>query len=252
MRALYETLLPAEWRFWFYGIRHPRAMRNLRRSLNPSPKGDFSLRNCDRHEAIFVHIPKAAGTSVALSLFGQLPYHYTAAEHRVIFGRRTFGRYFKFAFVRNPWDRLYSAYRYLRAGGWNDADKAWAEANLAQFASFDQFVLEWLHPERLNSYMHFRPQSEFICDWRGRPLIDQIGYFETIEEDFSLIARRLGIEGTLEHVNRSSRDHYRTAYSAAAIDRVAAVYQRDIEAFGYDFEGINTRMRIHAGRFVPA
>ena len=252
MIKLYRQWVPFEWRFWVYKLRHQRDVSDLRASVFPSPKGDFSLRGFDRRQAIFVHIPKAAGTSVALSLFGELPYHYTAGHYRVIFGRRTYNRYFKFAFVRNPWDRLYSAFHYLRAGGWNDADKAWAEANLARFSTFDQFVLEWLHPDRLDSYMHFRPQSRFICDWRGRPIIDHFGYFETIEEDFRAIAARLGVDASLGHVNRSQREDYRAAYSPAAIERVAEVYRQDIEAFGYDFDGIRTRMRVGDRAFVPA
>lgn len=250
-RSVYRSAIPAEWRYWLYGLRHPMAMRQLRTVVHPSPKGNFSLRGFDERRAIFVHIPKAAGTSVALSLFGELPYHYTAGHYRVIFGRRTYRRYFKFAFVRNPWDRLYSAYHYLRAGGWNDADKAWAEANLARFTSFDQFVLEWLTRERLASYMHFHTQASFICDWRGRPIIDHLGYFETLEEDFRLIAARLGVDAALGHVNRSDRKDYRAAYSSAAMERVAEVYREDIEAFGYDFDGIHHRKRVLNGAFVP-
>ena len=252
MRTLYRAMLPYEWRFWLYKQRNRRSVRRLREAVNESPKGNFSLRRCDELEAIFVHIPKAAGTSVALSLFGELPFHYTAIQYRVIFGRSDFRRYFKFAFVRNPWDRLYSAYRYLRAGGWDDKDKAWAEQHLAPYPDFNAFVLDWLTADNLRAYMHFRPQVEFVCDRRGRPLIDYLGYFETIEDDFRVVSGRLGTAVTLDHVNASGRADYRSVYSAEAARRVAEVYRRDIAAFGYAFEGLRSRRRVSGGEFESA
>src|SRR5262249_28630742 len=154
-----------------------------------------------------------AGTSVAKSLFGELPYHYTAWEYRVIFGRSDFNSYFKFAFVRNPWDRLYSAYSYLKDGGWNENDRIWAAENLAEISDFNVFVNEWLTPERLDAHIHFWPQSRFICDGAGRPLIDYLGYFEMIENDFNHVAKRMQVPATLEHVNASKRNDYQSAYN---------------------------------------
>lgn len=123
MRKLYYALIPYEYRYWFYKFRHAKDFWELRQKVNPSPKGDFSLRSFDHYRYLFIHITKTAGTSVAISLFGELPYHYTAVQYRVIYGRKTFNRYFKFAFVRNPWDRLYSAYSFLKNGGWNNEDR---------------------------------------------------------------------------------------------------------------------------------
>ncbi len=91
-----------------------------------------------------MHIPKTAGISVAESLFGYLPYHYTLSDYKLIYGRRTFRQYFKFAFVRNPFDRLFSAYRFLMKGGWNEGDRRWAEENIARYDSFAEFVERWL------------------------------------------------------------------------------------------------------------
>ena len=251
MRELYRSLVPYEWRFWFYKVRHPWGMRRLRQAVFPSPKGDFSLRAFDRRQCLFVHITKSAGTSVAKSLFGELPYHYTAIEYRVIFGRRAFNRYFKFAFVRNPWDRLYSAYSYLRDGGWNEQDRAWYAQHLGQTPDFNTFVLDWLEPERLHSHLHLQPQSHFICDGKGRPLLDYLGYFETLPEDFAHIAQRLGIDSQLAHVNASQRTDYRDIYTPTAIDKVQRLYRQDIENFGYAFDGLNTRMTVRDGRFLP-
>ncbi|WP_051333530.1 sulfotransferase family protein [Aliagarivorans marinus] len=182
-----------------------------------------------------MHITKSAGTSVALSLFGKLPYHYRAWEYRVIFGRRRFNQYFKFAFVRNPWDRLYSAYSYLKGGGWNDDDRAWSQQHLTDIDDFEQFVLEWLTPERLYAHIHFWPQSDFIYDEKGKLLIDYVGYFEDINTDFKQIAKQLGIHTDLSHTNKSQRQGYQDVYTPEAIAKVAKLYQQDIQRFGYEF-----------------
>ena len=244
MRRIYRAVIPEETRFWLYKIRHLNEFKNLRNVVNESPKGDFSLRPFDQYKSVFVHIPKSAGTSVAKSLFGYLPYHYTAAQLRVIFGRRAFKNYFKFTFVRNPWDRLYSAYSYLKGGGWNKDDERWYEKNLNEIPNFNSFVMDWLEPDRLNSHIHFRPQIDFITDRKGNVLVDFIGYFEAIQEDFGFIASRLNVEKKLAHVNASKRKNYKNVYSPEAVEKVRHLYKYDIDHFDYEFDGIKSRKLI--------
>lgn len=252
LRNLYNNLIPKETRFWFYKLRHPQEMEALKTKVFPSDKGDFSLRRYYQHQCVFVHVTKAAGTSLALSLFGELPYHYTAQEYRVIYGRHDFNRFFKFTFVRNPWDRLYSAYSYLKGGGWNAQDAEWAKNHLVNIHSFDEFVLNWLTPEHLHAHIHLWPQSNFICDRHGNPIIDHLGYFETIQQDFDTICARLQLPQTdLKHTNASKRAGYKDVYSPAAIEKVAELYKQDIANFGYSFDGSH-RMKIAGGQFVSA
>lgn len=241
----YHKLIPIELRMRFYKIRNPREYEELRSNVFPSPKGDFSLKAYDENKTIFVHITKTAGTSVAKSLFGYLPYHYTSIDYRVIYGKKAFNNYFKFAFVRNPWDRLYSAYRYLKSGGWNDEDKKWSEANLSRYNDFNHFILDWLTPQNITKHIHFKPQYEFICDTKENILIDYIAYFETINEDFNYIAEQLNLDVALGTHNANPGESYKTIYSKEAIEKVRSIYKKDIELFGYNFEGIESRLRLH-------
>ena len=252
IRALYYALVPRDQRYLFYKLRHPAEFRELRQKVFPSSKGNFSLRPFDQYRCLFIHITKSAGTSVAKSLFGYLPYHYTARQYQVIFGRRAFNSYFKFAFVRNPWDRLFSAYSYLRGGGWNDQDRQWYEDNISHLPDFNSFVLDWLDSKRLRSHLHLSPQSDFICDRKGRLLLDYLGYFETLHGDFVHIAQVLGIEAQLDHVNASKSKDYRTIYLTEAIDKVSNLYSQDIDNFGYNFNGIANRMHIRDRKFIAA
>jgi hypothetical protein len=241
IRHTYRSLLSYESRLWLYKHRHKKEYELLRKSIHPSSKGDFSLKPFDEHKSIFIHITKTAGTSIAKALFGYLPYHYTAIDYRVIYGRKLFDQYFKFAFVRNPWDRLYSAYRYLKAGGWNDDDKVWAQDNLSQYESFQSFVKQWLTKDNINKHKHFWPQSRFICDESNNLLIDHLAYFETINDDYDVIKKKLSTGQDIGHNNANPGNSYREAYDDESRDIVAEIYATDIALFGYDFDGIRQR-----------
>ena len=244
-RKIYKSLLSYETRLWLYKLRHKKEYEQLRSVIYPSAKGDFSIKPFDDNQCIFIHITKSAGTSVAKSVFGYLPYHYTAIDYRVIYGRKTFKRYFKFAFVRNPWDRLYSAYRYLKAGGWNDTDKAWAKDNLSQYNSFNDFVKQWLTKSNIKKHRHFWPQSQFICDNRNNLLIDYLAYFETINDDYNLIRNKIGIGSDIAHHNSNPGNDYRDVYDDESRDIVEKVYATDIALLGYDFYGIKERKTLN-------
>lgn len=241
LRKLYQSLVPYEVRFRFYKLRHSGEIRKLRSHVYTSDKGDFSLKAFDQHKCLFIHITKTAGTSVATSLFNYLPYHYTAIEYRVIYGKRDFNNYYKFAFVRNPWDRLYSAYRYLKIGGWNDTDRRWASQNIGDFDDFNQFVKQWITKENIQKHLHFKPQYEFICDNNKRLLLNYLAYFETLESDFNHICRKLNIDAKLAHHNINPGSSYIDAYDDISRNIVNEVYADDIELFGYKFDGIADR-----------
>ena len=129
----------------------------------------------------------------------------------------------------------------MKNGGWDDQDRRWAEENLSDTNDFNDFVLNWLTTERLYSHIHFWPQSRFVLDHKGKLLVDYIGYFETINEDFAVIARRLNTEASLSHTNASPRKDYRSVYSAAAAQKVLELYREDVDLFGYEFDGIKQK-----------
>lgn len=238
---IYESMLSYETRLWLLKQRKRGHFERKRNVVNPSDKGDFSLKPFDEHHCIFVHITKTAGTAVAKSLFGYLPYHYTAIDYRVIYGKRDFDDYYKFGFVRNPWDRLFSAWRYLRAGGWNDEDAAWYKEHLAGYETFAEFVRGWVNEQNIGAHKHFWPQHRFVCDTHHQLMIDDVFYFETLDADFASACERLDIDAHLEPHNTNPGDDYRDVYDEEMRRIVADVYRLDIELFGYRFDGIERR-----------
>ena len=238
LRRYYNDLIPDEYRYYFYKLRNPKKFSLMLTDVNHHEKGVFSLTGFLKTQSIFVHITKTAGTSVAQSLYGQLPYHYTSAQYRVIFGKRRFKDFYKFAFVRNPWDRLYSAYSYLKSGGWDKHDQAWADENIGGINSFNEFVLDWLNESKIHSHLHFKPQFEFLYDHKGNLLIDDLGYFETLEEDFRRLKKRVPGSKALQHKNPTTRkiNSYADTYTEEAKRKVEQLYKKDIETFGYTFD----------------
>lgn len=189
----------------------------------------------DAHRAIFIHLPKTAGTSVSLQLGLSMSRHIPAEEYRIT-NPKKFETYFKFAFVRNPLDRLVSSYAFLRQGGMNADDARFAQRKILQFDSFHHFLTEgFSNDQETREWVHFRQQKDFVCDAEGRNLMDFTGRFEQIEEDYAKVADLLGKPKDLPMSNKSVRGDYREFYSPATIEIVRHYYAEDLEIFGYDF-----------------
>ncbi len=225
--------LPHDFRRSCYGSFRPAPYRRLQATRN-------SLAPLIRHHCLFVHIPKCAGVAVTKSLFGERTSdHATILDYMLAFSEREFEDLFKFTFVRNPWDRLVSAYLFLKQGGVHESDRLWSEKHLSSFDDFEHFVTGWLKKKNVEKSLHFRPQVRFLCRPRClHPLVDFVGYFENLPNDFAAVAERLGIERRLETVNRTANkgDDYRQYYSGTTEKIVREVYRDDIQAFGYDFD----------------
>lgn len=146
---------------------------------------------------------------------------------------------FAFAFVRNPYDRVVSAFEYILSGGCNRADRMDKVKYLDRdVKDFDTFVRKILAENRNNilEQIHFKPQFGWISDESGKSLLDFVGRFESLEKDFNCISRIMGIERRrLPHLNKSRHRNYRAYYSRATKDIVKNAYQMDIDLFGYTF-----------------
>ena len=87
-------------------------------------------------------------------------------------------------------------------------------------------------------------QKPIVSNTSGDLLVDQVGKFETLTEDFQSIVSKLQIEATLPHLNRVTRPDYRQYYDRGLIARVADCYRDDIEAFEYEFDGSHSNVEL--------
>lgn len=194
-----------------------------------------------RAGVIFVHIPKAAGTSISHALYGRSIAHPRALDIER-WATPELRSLPSFAVSRNPWDRLVSAYRFAKRGrGIGGARQSWVwrpeQYQVPEFDTFERFVKEWLAPRDVPTLDGvFQPQSAFVCDADGRLLVDHIGKLEDLGTTFAFLREKLGYVPAIEEANRSGeRVDYRTFYTAELMETVGQIYQHDVRTFGYDF-----------------
>ncbi|MCC5915637.1 MAG: sulfotransferase family 2 domain-containing protein [Balneolaceae bacterium] len=198
--------------------------------------GDYTLEGFDRLQCIYVHIPKTAGIAINEALYGNYGWAHRPVRHyKRIFGPLTYKKYFTFTFVRNPYTRLLSAFRFLKNGGFGEPDRRWAEKNIMQYDTVNDFVMEWLNEESMWSYPHFKPQYSFVCDISEKPEVDFIGKFENIDQDFDKVCSILGIENRLKVRNKGETDNsnWREDFTNQSIEKVTELYRYDFKVFSY-------------------
>lgn len=115
-------------------------------------------------------------------------------------------------------------------------DHHWAKKNIAKYSSFNEFVIEWLTEENVNSWIHFIPQYKYIFDKNDNLQVDYLARFENLEHDFKVIAQHLNLLEELPHMNASKRSEYQNYYNDITKSIVARVYEKDIKLLGYKFE----------------
>ena len=214
---------------------------------------------------IFIHTPKCAGISMFRTLskyidethFG----HYSPMEYN----DNQFADYFKFAFVRNPWDRYVSLYDYWtinvhKLGHFHAEDTETAKLISKHADSFSKFC------KLPNEFLlkihktHFLTQVEFLnIIGKNKNTLDFIGKYESLQTDFNTICRHINIKQTqLVHINRTTNhmsiakklkidfdkllikrkkkfSNYVDYYDDETRSLVAKKYAKDIDYFNYKF-----------------
>ncbi|MDP1881194.1 MAG: sulfotransferase family 2 domain-containing protein [Parachlamydiaceae bacterium] len=145
----------------------------------------------------------------------------------ISFKNDLFQGYFKFAFVRNPWDRVVSCYLNKVV---NNSHPAFKEC----FGKgFDYFIYFIFKQDLSFADRHIQLQSDLI------PLgkLDFIGRFENFEEDFRTILNFLNIScDEIPHKNSTNHQHYSTYYNDMTRELIRQKYLKDIRTFNYRFE----------------
>ena len=144
--------------------------------------------------------------------------------------------YFRFAFVRNPLDRLLSCYAQkivlygrrmkLPLEFWRYGNRFHRDMTFADFVETVAGI-----PDRLSD-IHFRSQHTFLYH-RGQLMVDFIGRFERLAQDWDQLRQRYSL-GPLPHENRSPHDEPEGTYTPELATLAAQRYARDIELLGYE------------------
>jgi hypothetical protein len=223
---------------------------------------------------LFIHIPKTAGGSITQSLqqesshksskprentlkmgsllllrksiqfvgqgdlsglHGAYPYTlslehltYRAIELLQLLPPDTLRSAFKFAVVRNPWQRAVSSF--------------YSHNRNTRYKDFEAFCFDWFEAYESDAHdeqAHRLPQYDFIIDLDGNNAMDFILRYESLKADFNELQNKLGFpESPLPHVHRKAGNKatdYREHYTATTKKKIAQLFERDIDYFGYTF-----------------
>lgn len=136
-----------------------------------------------------------------------------------------YNSYFKFTFVRNPWDRAFSWYKNVMRDEVHSKD-----LGLVNNISFEDFLKGNIGVRAL------RPQTYWIKDYNGNINMDFIGKFENLQNDFNVVAETLNLtQFQLPHELKSDNKSYKEFYSDKTKDIVWDFYKKEIKLFDYEF-----------------
>jgi hypothetical protein len=200
---------------------------------------DFPITNFIRaSRVLLIRIPRTGSVSTSMHIYGRVQnIPHRSAEFYLKSDPEFFHSAIKVAVVRNPWDRLVSAYEFLRANGASNAKpNPQTRRSMRGVKSIEHLVFDHLEPnahrlQDLDPTLHH--QHGYVCDSSGRIIIDRI--FHT--EDFGPIRAFMAEHGfghDMPHVN-SSADSSELAktLSPRVHDAIGRIYARDAELFGY-------------------
>ena len=193
---------------------------------------------------LFIHVPKTGGNSIQCSLgrYGDdaivataphhdgierfelrhpdLPTekHSTLSDYRSLLDHQTFGELFRFAVLRNPWERMVSL-----------------------FFSPHRGISRWDRDSFLAVIEDALPTRHYICAAPHTSQLDgdldHLLRFEKLSVDFRLACERIGIAPPALPVrNRSAHRHYSTYYDTELLEFVGEKFAEEIELGGYGFE----------------
>ena len=229
----------------------------------PKPKSRIFI----SHEAkvIWQRVGKCASCSIKEHLENNTPdlEKFTSVEKKKVIEEKYFNEYYKFMFVRNPYERLVSAYRnkieFKTSGqrvsaGW--IMEEWLKENI----SFSTFIERITHSEDiLVANSHWRPYWKFKETFEHE--FDFIGKVENFETDFSIVCNSIDIPAkNIPHKNMSLKGkkawerrkkalksnipiakpyHYSEYYTNETRNLVEKAYAQDLKDFNYSYENPN-------------
>jgi chondroitin 4-sulfotransferase 11 len=210
-----------------------------------------------KNKWIFFANPKCASSSVASNLENyedcDLDNSGGGINHRNYINTKTWlnsagydiDEYFKFSFVRNPFEKILSFYKWiLRA--------VYVTEKIQRVSANERAALKNLINSVTKSHIEFSFKvfcknidafawkgltfNHMFCE-NGENKMDFIGKVENLQEDFNIVCDKIGIpRQELPHINKTEHKHYTEYYDDETRQIVAEKYKKDIEYFGYEFK----------------
>ena len=208
-----------------------------------------------KHKFIFIHIPRTAGTRVSKSICKRIGVknwkkfigepssliegkveengewvgnkHIRAKKLKKLVGGKVWKSYFKFSFVRNPWDRAISVYLHNRKNSklknvWPKSKKMFRIALKAKYNLLGSNSVQ---------------QIDYVTDDRNKVILDFVGKFENLSEDFKFVTKSIGISCKINRVYDSTgKKNHVEWYDESSKNVIRREKKDDINKFNYNFQ----------------
>lgn len=192
----------------------------------------YNLTISHREKFVWFRVAKSGTTTILDELTSRGAQLDVVRATNVHYPVREYSSYYRFGFVRNPWDRLVSCWKTkVRKGNFLNLDPDIHE----QSQEFEHFVDYVSGLDLSNCNNHIRLQAALI----DLNEVDFVGRLESLNDDLALVLRAVGLPdsniGARNVSTRADSSVYRRFYDDDLADRVATLYQRDVQLFGYRF-----------------
>jgi len=148
----------------------------------------------------YIHIPKTAGVSVRDSgLVKEENWH----GHTPAFMIKDINKLFSFCFVRNPYSKFLSSYLFLKSHPSGDSSKhiihkRWTKKQFINlvYSSFKEFCIGYSigDVDEIDDKHFLFTQKSYIVDTSGSVLVDFIGSFENLTNDWISLQKMNGVK----------------------------------------------------------
>lgn len=197
---------------------------------------------------IYLEVPKVANCSIKASMLkNKFKDDYSVQRESLKYTVHNldnkYDDYYKFTFVRNPFERIVSCYesKYHK-------DRQML-GNILTELEYDHYLFGYIRRDRgfanflcrialiPDSYKdhHFKPQYSIVYDKNGRKRVDYIGKYENLNQEYGKISRKYGLD-RLDVYNKTDRKTYMEYYNRFTVYLAYFIYKKDIKFFEYEKE----------------
>jgi hypothetical protein len=186
-------------------------------------------------KTIYIHIPKTCGISICKALYGHQVGHSPMSEYGLS-APDAVKSYFKFAVCRDPMDRAFSAFRYVKNGGLTPEDRRWARAHIPPSMTFGEFVTDVLVCKKFPAPHHFNEQHKYVEKYPYGPMgIDYVIRFEQIQAAIPMLESvfKRPIQLPTLNVGKPATELDGDCNDSTVRTAVFEIYERDYWLFSY-------------------
>ena len=203
---------------------------------------------CVENKFIFIHIPKNSGSAMTKAILktyrgSKIRYYQKTERHGPNIGidkmhlyyevidkfipRKILNEYIKFCIIRNPYDRLYSAWNFIKERhGYSDVN------DFVKYKLNKEFIYG-KEIKQMDARVHYRPQYTFIYDEKNKQFIDYIIRYENLNEDLSKFNKKYNFDIRIYGKDYKFKKSYINFFNKESLKKINELYKKDFLLLNY-------------------